>query len=46
MVDKKIISPGIARTIAGSGLNCNHLQIAWKRNGIDGLRNLLLEVND
>jgi len=46
MVDKKIISPGIARTIAGSGLNCNHLQISWKRNGIDGLRNLLSEVND
>jgi len=46
MVDKKIISPGIARTIAESALNCNHLQIAWKRNGIDGLRNLLSEVND
>ena len=48
MVDKKIISPapGIARPIAGSGLKCTHVQIALRRNGIDGLRNLLLEVND
>lgn len=45
IIDKKVISKGIARLIAGSGLKFCHLCIVYKRNGTDGLRRLLSEVS-
>ena len=46
MIDKKVVSKGIARSIAGSGLQFTHLCVVSKRNGIDGIRQLLSEVSD
>ena len=45
IVDKKVISKGTARLIAGSGLKFCHLCVVYKRNGIDGLRRLLSDVS-
>ena len=46
MIDKKIISKGIARSIAGSGLQFQHLCVVSKRNGVEGLKSLLSEVSN
>ncbi len=46
MIDKKCISQGVARKVAGSGLQLKHLSTVSKRNGLSGLRSLLSEVTN
>ena len=46
MIDNKCISQGVARKVAGSGLQLKHLSTVSKRNGLSGLRSLLSEVTN
>ncbi|XP_052212334.1 protein PML-like isoform X3 [Dreissena polymorpha] len=46
MIDKKVMSQGVARKAAGSGLQLKHLRTVSKRNGLSGLRSLLSEVTN
>ena len=43
LVNEKIISSSMSSKIAGSGLSLNHLKIAYTRNRLSGIRNLLSE---
>ena len=46
LIDKKVMSQGVARKVAGSGLQLKHLSTVSKRNGLSGLRSLLSEVTN
>lgn len=43
LVNRKIITAGMAKKIAGSNLSLHHLEIVYKRDGKDGLSALLAE---
>lgn len=43
LVNRKVITAGMARKIAGSNLSLHHLEIVYKRDGKDGLSALLDE---
>ena len=43
LIDKKVISTGLATKIAESGLGLQHLQLAFQRGGTDGLELVLKE---
>lgn len=43
LIERKIISKSIARSIAGSGLCYKHLVLAFKRNGRNGIRDIFSE---
>ena len=46
MLREKIISTATAKKMAGSGLRFAHLQMAFDRNGNDGVTSLLTELNE
>ncbi|KAH3817972.1 hypothetical protein DPMN_119557 [Dreissena polymorpha] len=46
MIDTKVISQGVTRKVAGSGLQLKHLSIESKRIGLSGLRSPLSEVTN
>ena len=41
VVPKKVLSEGMKKTLASSGLNLDHLKLACRRGGIEGLRGVL-----
>ncbi|CAG2217615.1 unnamed protein product [Mytilus edulis] len=43
LIDRKILSLGMARVIAGSGLCLEHLKLAFSRNGSKGIKDLFTE---
>lgn len=43
LIDRKILSESMARKVAGSGLNCSCLALAYRRNGVDGIRKVFGE---
>ena len=45
MLQEKVISSATVKKLAGSGLRFTHLQLAFERNGNDGISNLLTELN-
>lgn len=44
LVDNKVLSKGMAKQIAGSGLSFHHLRLASQRDNEDGIKNLLTET--
>ncbi|KAH3810645.1 hypothetical protein DPMN_139041 [Dreissena polymorpha] len=46
MIDEKVMSQGVARKVAESGLQLKHLRTVSKRNGLSVLRSLLSEVTN
>lgn len=45
LIDQKVISEGMGTKIAGSGLSLNHLHLAYRRNGRDGVHKVLSEMS-
>jgi hypothetical protein len=43
LVDKKALGKAMAEKVAKSGLKLEHLQLAYRRQGHDGIVNLLSE---
>ena len=43
LIQEKALSTGMAEKAASSGLSFHHLQLAFQRNGVDGLQNILKE---
>ncbi|VDI58508.1 peroxin-5 [Mytilus galloprovincialis] len=43
LIDRKILSLGMARVIASSGLCLEHLKLAFSRNGCKGIKDLFTE---
>ena len=41
VVPKKVLSEGIKKKLASPGLNLDHLKLAYRRGGIEGLRGVL-----
>lgn len=46
LVDGKVVSVGMARKIAGSGLHFSHLKLAHQRGGREGIQSVLSEKNE
>ncbi|XP_061190963.1 uncharacterized protein LOC133199106 [Saccostrea echinata] len=46
LLDQKVISNGMGNKIAGSGLSLSHLQLAYQRNGREGVQDVLSEIAD
>ncbi|XP_062581909.1 uncharacterized protein LOC134243696 [Saccostrea cucullata] len=45
-LDQKVISNGMGNKIASSGLSLSHLQLAYRRNGREGVQDVLTEITD
>ena len=43
VVPKNVLSEGLKKKIASSGLNLDHLKLAYRHGGIEGLRGMLSE---
>ncbi|XP_021373023.1 uncharacterized protein LOC110463022 [Mizuhopecten yessoensis] len=46
LVERKVISAFMASKIAGSGLSVRHIQLAYSRDGSDGIRQLFAELHN
>lgn len=46
LLDQKVISNGMGNKIASSGLSLSHLQLAYRRNGREGVQDVLTEITD
>ncbi len=43
LIQKKVLGKAMAEKVARSGLRLEHLQLAYRRQGHDGVANLLAE---
>lgn len=46
MIEEKVVSSNMAKTIAGSGLAYKHLKLAYERDCIKGIESLFTEIYD
>ncbi|XP_062579139.1 uncharacterized protein LOC134241063 [Saccostrea cucullata] len=46
LLDQKVISNRMGNKIASSGLSLSHLQLAYRRNGREGVQDVLTEITD
>ena len=44
LVNQKVLSLGMTKKIAGSGLSLKHLQLCYQRNGREGIQNIFSET--